>query len=109
MQAGTSTSVLDLLDIPGIADLSEQQVRGAACVWCEAPLTSDTAVDLGERRVSLLDSHITTFPRACRDCAAPRLYRALLDHTQRCEQCADDQSQCETGTALRDAVREARG
>jgi hypothetical protein len=96
------------LPLPGVDDLSEEQLRGAYCVWCGVPLTSDTAVDLGERRVRLLDSHVTSFPRACRACAGPRIYRALLTHTQTCGQCADDQTQCEMGTALRNAVRETR-
>lgn len=39
-------------------------------------------------------------------------YRALLEHTQMCEQCTDDVQQCATGRALvrtlRDASRPAR-
>lgn len=39
-------------------------------------------------------------------------YRALLEHTQMCEQCVDDSRDCATGRALvrtlRDACRAAR-
>ncbi|WP_406355026.1 hypothetical protein OHB56_21145 [Streptomyces sp. NBC_01635] len=34
-------------------------------------------------------------------------YRALLEHTQQCEQCVDDVGQCATGRALVRTLREA--
>lgn len=35
-------------------------------------------------------------------------YRALLEHTQSCEQCIDDYRECPTGRALVRTVRDAR-
>jgi hypothetical protein len=93
-----------------VGDLNEPQQRGAECVWCRAHLTAETAVDLGERRIRVLDRYVTAFPRGCRPCTATAAYRALLDHTQvdRCEHCADDAGSCETGIALRRLIREGR-
>ncbi|MFD8031000.1 hypothetical protein ACFV3F_20090 [Streptomyces sp. NPDC059717] len=39
------------LPLPGVGDLSKEQQRGAACVWCKTHLTAESAVDLGERRI----------------------------------------------------------
>jgi hypothetical protein len=91
-----------------VGTLSEQQLRGAECVWCGVHLTTDTAVDLGEHRIRVLDSHITAFPRGCRPCTADTAYRALLDHAPTCKQCVDDAPRCETGAALRRLIREGR-
>ncbi|MGW1024176.1 hypothetical protein ACWD4J_10720 [Streptomyces sp. NPDC002577] len=91
-----------------MSTLSEQQVRGKACVWCAVALDNGTAVDLGPRAMKVVDDQARWFPRSCSSCAEPHAYRALLDHSQRCEQCADDQSQCQEGTALRSTVKEAR-
>lgn len=96
------------LPLPKVGDLSEQQQRGAACVWCATLLTAETAVDLGERRIRVLDSYVTAFPRGCRPCTATAAYRALLDHAPTCEQCIDDVDRCDTGTALRRLIREGR-
>jgi hypothetical protein len=40
--------------------------------------------------------------------AAASAYRALLDHTQTCEQCVEDFQECPTGRALVRTVRETR-
>jgi hypothetical protein len=52
-------------ELPSIADLSEAQVRGAACVYCGVVLDSGTAVDLGERRGRRAGAAFSWFPRAC--------------------------------------------
>ncbi|MGV9242602.1 hypothetical protein [Streptomyces sp. NPDC003710] len=96
------------LPLPSVGDLREKQQRGTECVWCAEHLTAETAVDLGERRIRVLDSHVTAFPRGCRPCTATAAYRALLDHAPSCEQCVDDASSCETGKALRRLMREGR-
>ncbi|MFE0329088.1 hypothetical protein ACFW08_20345 [Streptomyces sp. NPDC058960] len=96
------------LPLPSVGDLSEQQQRGAECVWCEAPLTAETAVDLGERRIRVLDSYVTAFPRGCRSHAGEAAYRALLDHAPDCARCVDNAASCETGVALRRLMREGR-
>ncbi|MGW4602752.1 hypothetical protein ACWENS_05680 [Streptomyces sp. NPDC004532] len=91
-----------------MGNLSEAQQRGADCVWCGVPLTAETAVDLGERRVRVLDEHVTVFPRGCRRDAAANAYRALFDHAPYCEQCVDAPDRCDTGMALRRLMREGR-
>lgn len=66
------------LPLPRLKDLSERQVRGADCVYgCGTALTAVTAVPLRERRIRLLDGHVTIFPRACEPCAT--LARDALD------------------------------
>jgi hypothetical protein len=91
-----------------VGTLTGQQQRGADCVWCGTTLTAETAVDLGERRIRVLGRHVSAFPRGCRSCTRKHAYRALLDHAALCEQCTDDASGCETGTALSRLVREGR-
>lgn len=51
--------------LPPVADLSEQQVRGTACVYCGIHL-GPTAVDLGERTAGRAGERVAWFPRACR-------------------------------------------
>ncbi|MFF4523256.1 hypothetical protein [Streptomyces bluensis] len=83
-QQTTRKPPVTLLPIPDLADLSVQQMRGTACVWCSAPLNAETVVDLGARRVQLSDGIISVFPRACTICtqAAPNL------HVQMCDLCS---------------------
>lgn len=54
-----------LEDLPPLSDLSEQQVRGAACVHCGIYLGDGPAVDLGERHAGRAGSTVRWFPRAC--------------------------------------------
>lgn len=116
MQAETrtnqaSTSVLDLLTIPGIAGLSEHQVRGMACVWDGISLTSATAVDLGVHSASRAGEPVSWNPRACRGCVASQAHRALLTHATTCTACAREETAgaCEAGRGLYRLVREYRG
>jgi hypothetical protein len=107
--ASTPTiDALAILTLPAYNDLREEQARGAACIWCTAALTTETAVDFGERRHKRLDGRFSTFPRACRPCTHDAAYRALLDHAPNCEQCTDDADNCDTGLALRRLMRECR-
>lgn len=55
----------DLQELPPIGTLSEQQIRGTACVHCGIHLDNATAVDLGERHVSRAGQQVRWFPRAC--------------------------------------------
>ncbi|MGW2933308.1 hypothetical protein ACWDA7_15895 [Streptomyces sp. NPDC001156] len=96
------------LPLPGVGDLSKQQQRGAACVWCKTTLTAETAVDLGERRIRVLDSHVAAFPRGCGPCTAEAALRALHDHAPGCDECVADAGSCETGVKLRRLMREGR-
>jgi hypothetical protein len=106
--ASTIVDALALLTLPAYNTLTVEQTRGATCVWCQATLTTDTAVDLGERRHKRLDGRFSTFPRACRRCTHDAAYRVLLDHAPRCEQCTDDAGRCGTGLALRRLMKEHR-
>ena len=84
-----------------LAAVSDPQFRGAACAWCAVILSPATAVDLGPRRIRLLDGHITARPRGCRACVAEHLPAVLENHAGTCEQCVDDVAVCETARALR--------
>jgi hypothetical protein len=106
--ASTPTNLLALLPLPSLDGLSQEQVRGAACIWCADPLDTATAVDLGERRHKRLDGRYSTFPRACRGCVHTEAYRTILNHGGSCEQCVDNLDSCETGVSLRRLMREYR-
>ncbi|MEV0324594.1 hypothetical protein ACIBKX_40380 [Streptomyces sp. NPDC050658] len=106
-----SSTVLDRMPpvhLPDLHALSEAQTRGKACVWCAVTLAPVTAVDLGERDADAHGSLTRWFPRSCRECVIRRLYRVQLDHTQSCEQCADNPALCETGRRLRSALKTVR-
>ncbi|MEU0076164.1 hypothetical protein ABZ027_42580 [Streptomyces sp. NPDC006332] len=97
---------LALLPLPALDGLSQEQVRGAACVWCSEGLDTGTAVDLGERRHKHLDGHYSTFPRACRRCAGEAAVRVVRDHAPYCELCVKNAAECDTGRVLVRLIRE---
>lgn len=106
--ASTPTvDVLALLTLPAHAGLSQYQDRGQACVWCGVILSAETAVNLGKRRIRLLDTHRNWFPRGCRSCVKEKAYLALFDHAPKCKQCTDDPG-CPTAVGLRRLMREGR-
>lgn len=107
--AGGSETLAPPLDLPDPSELSPAQVCGRACLWCHVTLDNAVAVDLGARDVEAHGSITRWYPRSCRPCEFQRVYGALLNHTQSCEQCADDLIHCEPGTALRKAMRVVRG
>ncbi|GAA3099213.1 hypothetical protein ACFQ0X_08180 [Streptomyces rectiviolaceus] len=94
--------------VPPVGGLSVAQTCGRACVWCAVVLTTENAVELGTRSERRFDTDFIWFPRGCRFCAEPRAYRALLDHIQSCEQCADETGRCTEGHALRQRLKEVR-
>jgi hypothetical protein len=51
--------------LPPVGELSEQQVRGTACVHCGIHLGDGPAVDLGEQQAHIGDLRVRWFPRAC--------------------------------------------
>lgn len=57
------------LPLPRLGDLSQEQMRGAHCLYCGIPVTTLTAEPLRESRIRLVDGHISIFPRACQPCA----------------------------------------
>jgi len=112
MAATTSTSsmaeAIAVLSLPGLGSLTEQQVRGQACVWDAVPLTGVPAVDLGEQKVSRAGQLTRWFPRACPACVAAAALRALHEHAPRCKQCVDDAARCPEGLVLRRLMRDVR-
>lgn len=101
----TTVAPVALLEVPGLDGLTEPQLRGASCIWCDTPLTTEAAIDLGERRHRRLDGHYSTFPRGCRRCTAEHALQTLYDHAGSCEQCVDSAERCQTGIELRRLMR----
>lgn len=105
-KADEAAGAVHLFVLPSLAGLSEQQVRGADCVWDGITLSSATAVDLGRRSAHRAGAVVDWFPRACRSCVQLAAYAALHTHTLMCEQCVDNAAECETGRELLRLVRE---
>ncbi|MFJ8804181.1 hypothetical protein [Streptomyces sp. NPDC102487] len=106
--ARSTAEALAVLPLPRLDALTEQQVRGQACVWDAVPLSGVPAVDLGAQTGARAGASVRWFPRGCPSCIAARAHRALLDHAGSCEQCADDVARCETGLGLNRLLRQAR-
>lgn len=102
-----TAAVLDLLPLPDLDALTDQQRRGAICVWDSrhGVLTTTTAVDLGEYPAG---DGTVCFLRACKACAQRFALEALQIHSGSCEPCAIDHTQCPPGLALVRMVRDAR-
>lgn len=94
--------------VPDPGGLSEEQVRGRACVWCAITLNNATAHDLGMRSMRRLDTEFAWFPRSCRSCTVVAAHALLLDHSESCLQCYDNQARCTDGSALRQTLKEVR-
>jgi hypothetical protein len=92
-----------LLPLPDSDGLSVRQVRGATCIWCDAPLTAETAVDLGERRYDC-----PRFPRGCYRCAGRAAFVALHRHAPDCDECTHSGAGCATGAVLIRMIRDGR-
>lgn len=110
-------AVVTVLDLPGLTKLTDDQVRGADCVWCRVSLTADTAVDFGEQASPAPWSTSTIgmrwYPRACPACVADRAHRGLLDHAPGCDDChrepaPGEPTRCETARVLYRLVRDGR-
>ncbi|MET9147711.1 hypothetical protein [Streptomyces sp. NPDC004042] len=87
-----------LLDLPTLDGLTDDQSRGADCVWCaDGPLSVAAAVNLGEQHAT---PDRAWFPRSCRSCVSDRARRALARHTPLCEQCTDDPHICQINRTL---------
>lgn len=105
--ADVSPETLRVLVLPSLDLVTDAQTRGASCVWCDGPLTTDMAVDLGETMSPLkgTTSPMRWTPRACPACTAERARRGRFAHATTCEQCTDDDAQCPVGEGLLDLVR----
>jgi hypothetical protein len=104
-------TLLDILGLPELDTLTDDQTRGADCVWCADPLSIETAVDLGEVRFPMAGSTSLIgrlFPRACRTCAGTQAHNGLFTHCGSCEQCVDEVGRCPVGLWLYRLVREGR-
>ena len=97
-----TTTIVDLLHLPDPDGLTDQQTRGTTCVWDGTPLTTTTAIDLGERTAA---DGTSWFPRACQPCARRRVMQALSEHE--CTECVGT-NLCEAAQALIRLAREAR-
>lgn len=106
--------VLDVLALPPLEGLNDDQTRGSACVWCGDLLTIETAVRLGEHMTpvegSTSLSGMRTFPRGCRKCVGDRAHRGLFTHGSTCRLCASEETAatCAVGRGLYRLVREHR-
>lgn len=112
MQPSTTTiEALALLAVPALDDLTDDQTRGAICVWDrnETRLTAETAIDLGVHSSTLTGSTtpMTWFPRACRHHTGQAALSALHEHAPTCEPCVNNAEQCDTGRVLRRIIRDA--
>jgi hypothetical protein len=69
----TAASAATRLTLPAIGTRSPEQVRGAACVWCDTRLTGATAIDLGVRSGNFAGAITRWYPRGCSHCVRERL------------------------------------
>lgn len=107
-ETATAVTAVALLELPTLDGLTQNQVRGASCIWCDTVLRTATAIDLGERKHRRLDGRFSTFPRSCRQCTHDAAEAALREHTGMCEQCADDASICTQAGLLRKLIGDCR-
>ncbi|GAA3967519.1 hypothetical protein GCM10022384_18730 [Streptomyces marokkonensis] len=106
-----------VLALPGLKKLTDDQVRGADCVWCRASLTADMAVDFGEQTSpapwSTSRIGMRWYPRACPACTGQVAHRGLLDHAPGCEDCKrepepSEANPCPINRALYQLVKDGR-
>lgn len=106
--------VLEVLALPALDRVTEEQVGGRACVWCRDQLTIETAVPLGEHMTDVDESTAVSgmraFPRGCRKCVHDRAHRGLFAHGSTCSLCRSGESaaDCTVGRGLYRLVRENR-
>jgi hypothetical protein len=87
---------LAALALPSPGTLTEEQLRGATCVWDGTTLTPETAIDLVPRR----DGPYQWFPRACVACITTHALAALYDHVDECSECSTANALCPAGRQL---------
>ncbi|ODA69500.1 hypothetical protein [Streptomyces sp. AVP053U2] len=101
----TDSSALLMLPLPQVIGLTETQRRGAECVWCETPLTAETARDLGERPTS---DGTRIWPRGCTPCVCTESRRVFSLHSRSCQRCLRSEQGCPDRRALRALALEDR-
>lgn len=77
------SSALPMLPLPQVLGLTDEQRRGAVCVWCSTPLTAETARDLGERPAD----GTRIWPRGCTPCVCAEARRVISIHARSCRTC----------------------
>ena len=107
--ADVAPDLLQILALPSLDDLTDDQTRGATCVWGGEELTTAIAVDLGWQMTPLQGSTspMRWSPRACPKCTLERARRALFAHSgTSCRDCADTDGACSVARGLQDlAIR----
>ncbi|MYW14670.1 hypothetical protein GT039_03450 [Streptomyces sp. SID2955] len=103
--ADVPPGLLPALEFPDLGALLAERARGAECLWGGEPLSTATALDLGEHP----SPHGTTlFLRGCRACTLRAVLAAYRHHPGTCEQCTDDPTLCELQRGLRRLALELR-
>lgn len=104
--SSSQNSALPMLPLPQFLGLSDDQRRGANCVWCSESLTAETARDLGERPSP---DGTRMWPRGCTPCVREEALRVSRIHTRHCPRCIRNTEACPDRRALRDLALEGRG
>lgn len=103
--ASASTATDDglaLLPLPTLLHLlTDEQLRGAHCVWCCEPMDAETALDFGQHTgtVDGVDGS-AWFPRACKPCVGRQARKAYVNHTRTCQECMGPEA-CDEHRILR--------
>ena len=100
--------VMSMLTLPDMNALDTDQRRGAVCIWCPAPLTAETAIDLGPRRLEVDGEPTLCFPRACRACGRRAAIRESRVHPLNCRQCLKDRRDCRERESIRRLALDGR-
>lgn len=99
------STALPMLPLPQFLGLSDEQRRGAVCVWCNESLTAETARDLGERPAP---DGTRMWPRGCTPCVIDEARRISRLHGRYCLVCIRNTEACPDRRALRDLALEGR-
>lgn len=100
--------VMSMLTVPSMDGLTADARRGAICVWCPEPLTAETAIDLGHRRLEVDGEETTCFPRACRPCGRQAAVRESRTHRLHCPQCLKEPTDCRDRRAILRLAKDGR-
>ncbi|GGV76504.1 hypothetical protein GCM10010294_42880 [Streptomyces griseoloalbus] len=98
------SSALPMLPLPQVLGLTDEQRRGAVCVWCSKSLTAETARDLGERPTP---GGTRIWPRGCTPCICAEARRVISIHSRSCRACGAGE-RCADRAALHALAREDR-
>ncbi|MFI6337854.1 hypothetical protein [Streptomyces sp. NPDC050535] len=97
-----------MTELPSVEELSEEQIRGRACVWCTVALELAAGIDLGARPGQFAGSGVSWFPRGCPSCVIRMIYPEQVSHASQCTACNTRGGICSKGDELRSLLRQAR-